>query len=531
MNGTTKREHWSSLFGFIMAAAGSAIGLGNIWKFPYITGENGGGAFVLVYLLCILVIGAPVMLCELAMGRRSQRNPVGAFRALAPRASRLAHLIGLGVLLAGIFLLLFRWWGWGVLLVALGLLIFRYSWTIVGMMGVLSGFAILSFYSVVAGWCIGYIWKAAANQLNFIDVATAQEHFSSFILNPTWAIGCHFLFMTLCVLIVFRGVQAGIERWSKILMPLLFLILLVLIVRSLTLPGAMEGVRFYLTPDFSKINTNSVLIALGQAFFSLSLGMGVMITYGSYMDKQQNLFTAMVAVISLDTLVALMAGLAIFPAVFAQGFGPDAGPGLVFQVLPTVFNQIPLGPLWAFLFFILLLIAALTSGISLLEVVTAYFVDERQWSRRWASVVFGGVIFLLGALCAISVTDWARLQTLQAVLVKIFGATKASFFDTLDNVASNWFLPLGGLFIALFTGWVWGTRYGLDEIRQGSANFGDVHLISLMAGLKDDPAHQVSTHPLTLAAVWGIFIRFISPVAILLAFLHTVGWLDLRPHL
>jgi neurotransmitter:Na+ symporter, NSS family len=528
-NTSVSREHWSGAFGFIMAAAGSAIGLGNIWKFPYITGQNGGGAFVLVYLLCIAVIGAPVMICEFALGRHTQRNPVGAFKALAPPASVLAHLIGLGVLLTGLILLVFRNWGWGALLVVLGLLIFRYSWTLVGVMGVTAGFTILAFYSVVAGWCLGYIWKAAAGQLDFTTVAAAKEHFGLFIVNPAWAIGCHFVFMLLCVLIVYKGVKSGIERWSKILMPLLFLIILVLIVRSLTLSGAMAGVRFYLTPDFSKINANSVLIALGHAFFSLSLGMGAMITYGSYMEREQNIFGATLAVVVLDTLVALMAGLAIFPAVFAQGFRPDVGPGLVFHVLPTVFHQLPFGAFWAFLFFVLLLIAALTSGISLLEVVTAYFVDERGWSRHRAAVVFGAAIFLLGSLCAISVADWSRLEGIHTVLLKTFGSTKDSFFDTLDNLSSNWFLPLGGLFICLFTGWVWGTKHALDEIRHGSANFGDIHLISLLAGLKDDPAHNSGAHALTLASLWGIFIRFISPVAVLIAFLHTVGWLDLRP--
>lgn len=526
---SVSREHWSGAWGFIMAAAGSAIGLGNIWKFPYITGQNGGGAFVLVYLLCIAVIGAPVMICEFALGRHTQRNPVGAFRALAPKTSVLAHLVGLGVLLAGAFLLLFRCWGWGAMLVALGSLIIRYGWVLVGAMGVVAGFTILSFYSVVAGWTIGYVWKAAAGQLDFATVETAKEHFGHFIVSPGWAVGCHFVFMLLCVLIVYKGVKSGIERWSKILMPVLFLIILALIVRSLTLPGAMAGVRFYLTPDFSKINAGSILIALGHAFFSLSLGMGAMITYGSYIDRNQNLFSATLSVVVLDTLVALMAGLAIFPAVFAQGFGPDAGPGLVFQVLPTVFHQIPFGAFWAFLFFVLLLIAALTSGISLLEVVTAYFVDERGWKRHRATVVFGGAIFLLGAFCAVSVADWSRLEWIRAGLVKIFGSAKGSFFDTMDNLSSNWLLPLGGLFICLFTGWVWGTKPALDEIRHGSSNFGDVHLLSLLAGLKDDPSHNSQVHVLTLASLWGVFIRFISPVAVLIAFLHTVGWLDLRP--
>jgi len=529
---TPSREHWSGALGFILAAAGSAIGLGNIWKFPYITGENGGGAFVLVYLLCIAVIGAPVMICEFTLGRRTQRNPVGAFKALAPKTSVLAHIVGAGVLLAGLFLLLFQSWGWGAVLVGLGLIIFRYGWTTVGAMGVLAGFTILSFYSVVAGWTLGYVWKAAVGQLDFATVDAAKDYFVEFTFNPYWAVGCHFVFVVLCVLIVYRGIKSGIERWSKILMPVLLLILLALIIRSLTLPGAMEGVRFYLTPDFSKINTGTVLTALGHAFFSLSLGMGAMITYGSYISREENLFTSTLSVVALDTLIALMAGLAIFPAVFAQGFQPDAGPGLVFQVLPTVFHQIPLGAFWAFLFFLLLLIAALTSGISLLEVVTAYFVDERGWKRHHAAVVFGGAIFLLGALCAVSVggiSDWTRLETLHEVLLKVFGSTKASFFDTMDNLSTNWFLPLGGLFISVFVGWVWGTKHALDEIRHGSRNFGDVHLVSLLAGLRDDPSHSSGVHALTLASLWGIFIRFISPVAVLIAFLHTIGWLNLTP--
>lgn len=523
------REHWTGSLGFILAAAGSAIGLGNIWKFPYITGQNGGGAFVLVYLLCIAVIGAPVMICEIALGRHTQRNPVGAFRALTPRNSVLAHFIGLGILLSGAVLFAFRHWSWGGILFALGLLVFRYSWTLVGVMGVLAGFVILSFYSVVAGWTLGYLWKALFGQLHFTTVPDAQTAFVQFINHPAWAVGCHLVFMVLCVLIVYRGVKSGIEYWSKILMPVLFLLIIVLILRALTLPGALAGVRFYLTPDFSKINTNSILIALGHAFFSLSLGMGAMITYGSYMGRDQNIFTSTLSIVVLDTLVALMAGLAIFPAVFAEGFSPDVGPGLVFHVLPVVFNRIPFGMFWAALFFLLLAVAALTSGISLLEVVTAYFVDERDWPRHRAAVVFGTVIFLLGSLCAISVTGWQRLEPLHRMLVVAFGEVKDSFFDVMDNIASNWMLPLGGLFTSLFVGWVWGTKHAVDEIRHGSHNFADVHLLSLLAGLKDDPSHNSEIHVVTLASLWGIFIRFISPLAILIAFLHTIGWLDLRP--
>ncbi|AKJ63531.1 sodium-dependent transporter [Kiritimatiella glycovorans] len=521
-----EREHWGSNLGFILAAAGSAVGLGNIWKFPYITGENGGGAFVLVYLLCIAVIGVPVMICEIALGRHTQRNPVGAFKQLNPVSCTMAHFIGLCFMLSGLFLFCFSQWGWGATALVIGALIFRYRWILVGAMGVLAGFVILSFYSVVAGWTLGYVLQAVGGQLTFANVAEAQEHFGVFIRDVRWAIGCHFAFIVICVLIVYHGIKSGIERWSKVLMPVLFLLLLALIIRGITLPGAMAGVRFYLSPDFSRIDAQSILVALGHAFFSLSLGMGAIITYGSYLRRDQNIFTSTLSIAALDTLVALMAGLAMFPAVFARGFAPDTGPGLVFQVLPAVFHQIPLGALWAFLFFLLLLVAAVTSGISLLEVVTAYFVDERRWPRRRAVVVFGAVIFLLGSLCAVSVADWSRIEPLHRFLVAAFGTTEASFFDVMDHMASNWMLPLGGLFISLFVGWVWGTRHAVDEIRHGSHNFADVHLMSLLAGLRDDPSHNSPAHVITLASLWGIFIRFISPVAVLIAFLNTIGWLD-----
>ncbi|NOY80247.1 MAG: sodium-dependent transporter [Kiritimatiellaeota bacterium] len=523
------REHWASGFGFVLAAAGSAIGLGNIWKFPYITGENGGGAFVLVYLLCIVVIGLPVMLCEITLGRHTQRSPVGAFKKLSPESSTVAHLIGAGMVMTALFLLVFGRYGWAALAALVGLTVFRYGWVVVGAMGVLAGFTILSFYSVVAGWTVGYVVKAALGQLAFADSSAAGDAFGQFIASPAWAVGCHLVFMALCVLIVYNGVQKGIERWSKILMPLLFLLLVVLIVRAVTLPGAGAGIRFFLSPDFSKLTGEGVLKALGHAFFSLSLGMGAMITYGSYVDKEENIFLASLTVTVLDTLVALMAGLAIFPAVFAMGFQPTQGPGLIFQVLPTVFHRMTWGPFWATLFFLLVVIAALTSGISLLEVVTAYFVDERNWSRKTATVVFGGVIFLLGGLCAVSVSDWQALPGLHRLLLTVFGNVEDSLFDLLDNVASNWLLPLGGMLISIFVGWIWGTRKAIVEIRHGSQNFADVHVISLMAGLKDDESHNSAVHVLTLASLWGIFIRFISPVAVLIAFLHAINWLDFKP--
>ena len=659
-----KRETWGSSLGFILAAAGSAVGLGNIWKFPYITGENGGGAFVLIYLLCIAAIGLPVMLCEFVMGRRTQRDPVGAFRLLCPAASRLAHLLGLTLIFMGATAVIMTLtqiakaneagqsalaalagWGWGVALLLLGLCVFRWSWRVVGAMGVLAGFIILCFYSVVAGWTLGYMFGSLSGRQNLapeaqtpavlvavlrerlkappadlarslaqagvtadaaqrqlaeagrgqlaaylaqvdpqlepgalqglddkaLDQRFAQaaatwsqadlsararaayagdsspgtasgkrpaacpgalltsiagQRFGTFITTPHLAIGCHFLAMLATTIIVAFGVRRGIEGANKVLMPLLVVLLLVLIVRALTLPGAAAGVRFYLSPDFSKLNTESVLKALGHAFFSLSLGMGAMVTYGSYANKEQNLFATALSITAVDTLVALMAGLMIFPAVFAEGFTPGMGPGLVFNVLPAVFHRLPLGALWSTLFFLLLSIAALTSAISLLEVVTAYFIDERRWRRITAATVFGTAIFLVGCACALSVGDWSRVQWLGTAIQWVFATHQASFFDVLDNVASNWMLPLGGVSICLFVGWVWGTKKAVDEIRKGSANFADVHLISLLAGLKDDHSHNAPIHVVTLASLWGIFIRFISPVAVLVAFLYTIGWIE-----
>jgi NSS family neurotransmitter:Na+ symporter len=506
----TERENWSSNLGFILAAAGSAVGLGNIWKFPYITGEYGGGAFVLIYLACIAVIGLPVMLCEISLGRHTRKDPVGAFKQLNPRNSRLAHFIGFCMTASGILMMSIGAWGWGSLALVLGIMVFTFGWTLVGIMGVLAGFIILSFYSVVAGWTIGYIVKAVTGQLNFaaVDAAAAVElageQFSSFSGNHALSILCHGIFMVMCIGIVYRGVQGGIERASKVLMPILFMLLVVLAIRGMTLEGATAGVKFFLSPDFSKITTESVLMALGHAFFSLSLGMGAIITYGSYVGKGQNLFLSSLSIVALDTIVALLAGLAMFPAVFALGFDPAQGPGLVFNVLPAVFSRMALGPLWATLFFVLLMVAALTSGISLLEVVTAFFVDELGWSRKRAAVIFGAVIFGLGCFCAVS----------------------GPVFNALDTISSNWLLPLGGLFISIFVGWIWGTKKAVDEIREGSHNFADVHLWSLLSGLRDDPSHNSDVHVITLASLWGIFIRFISPVAVMIAFLNTIGWLD-----
>jgi len=444
-----QRGFWGSRFGFILAASGSAIGLGNIWKFPYIVGENGGGAFVLIYLICIFIIGTPIMLAEFTLGRKTNLNPVGAFHSLKPNS----------------------------------------AYTSIGYMGVLAGFLILSFYGVVGGWTFAYVVKSVTGSvLSFTSPKEAGSFFEIFISNTGETLLYHALFMSLCIAIVLRGVHGGIERACKILMPTLVLFLFLLMIRSLTLDGAMEGVGFYLNPDFSKISVNTVLIALGQAFFSLSLGMGCMITYGSYLSEKENLTSSTVYVVMFDTLIALLVGMVIFPAVFAMGLEPTEGPSLVFSVLPTVFNSMPMGHVVSIIFFTLLAIAAITSGISLLEVVVAYFIDQRGWQRKKAVIIVGSSIFAFGIPSGLSFGAMAEL--------KLAGMT---FFDHVDNIASNYLLPLGGMLTAIFVGWVWGTNNAHIEIEKYKNKFN-----------------------FPWAQCWEFLIRYITPVAVGIVFLAKV---------
>mgnify|MGYP003111369824 FL=1 len=442
-----KREHWGSRLGFILAAAGSAVGLGNIWKFPYMAGANGGGAFLVIYLGLVFTIGLSVMLAEFVIGRMSEKNAIGAF----------AKLKG-------------------------GL------WPIIGVFGVAAAFIILSFYSVVAGWTISYMIKSVTGALAVEDPTALGDIFGTFIADTTSPLIFHAVFMALTVFVVLAGVGGGIERASKILMPALFALLIVLIVRSVTLPGGMEGVAFLLSPDFSKVTWSTVSDALSQAFFSLSLGMGAMITYGSYLSKKENLPGSAGWVTLLDSAVAVMAGLLILPAVFAFGFDPSAGPGLTFITLPAVFAQMPFGAFFAFLFFLLLAIAALTSAVSILEVVVAYFVDDRGISRKSAAVIIGFVIFLLGIPSSLSMGVMGD--------VKIIAGK--NFFDLMDFISSSLLLPIGGLFISLFVGWVvWGKAQ--EEIA----------------------AHN-GVIPIWVGA-WGVIVKFIAPIAIAFILLKGLG--------
>ncbi len=444
------REQWGTKIGFVLAAAGSAIGLGNIWKFPYVTGQNGGAAFVLIYLICVVLLGLPIMIAELVIGRHTEKDPVGAFKSM----------------LGGT------------------------KWEAIGYLGVLSGFLILSFYSVVGGWTLGYIIKSVTGAVTMIkDVDSAKHVFDSFTSQPLQMIGYHLVFIAACMVIVIRGIKKGIERWSKVLMPLLFVLLIVLIIRGITMQGGLKGVAFFLKPDFSKITTASVLAALGQSFFSLSLGMGAMITYGSYLSRNEKILQSAIYIVILDTFIAIMAGLAIFPAVFAMNMSPGEGPGLIYHVIPAVFGNMNYGFFFSTLFFILLFIAALTSGISLLEVVVAYVTDERGWSRGKAVLIFGAVIFLLGVPSALSFGVLKEINILSLV--------KFNFFDFLDNLTSNYMLPIGGFFIAVSLGW----KYGLDKT---------IHEL--------DPDTKI----VSLKELWAFVIKFISPVLVLLVFIFNM---------
>ncbi len=445
-----ERGQWGSRLAFVFAAAGSAIGLGNIWRFPYTAGENGGGAFVLVYLFFVALICLPVLFAELAIGRATQRNPVGAFRALAKQS----------------------WWSW------------------VGGLGVITGFGILAFYSVVAGWTLAYLFKAVTGA--FSTPVTAGDStllFGELIGNPGIAIGLTGLFLFLTVVVVRGGVAGGIERTTKVLMPVLLLILLILAARSLTLPGAWEGLVYLFKPDFDKLTLRVIMGALGQALFSLSLGMGAMITYGSYLAKKEDIVSAGVSVAAFDTLIAVLAGIIIFPALFSAGVRPDAGPGLVFVVLPTIFGTLPAGSLFAFAFYLLLAIAALTSTISLLEVVVSYLVDERGWTRNRSA-------WLVGLGCFVIAIPSALSQGGSEIFTSFLGEG-LDFLSVQSIIWGNYSLSLGALLVCTFAGWAWGWTRMRASLEEGG-------------------------HRLPLSAVVGFLVRYVCPIAIALILLFIV---------
>ena len=413
-----KRDGFGSKIGIIAAAAGSAIGLGNIYRFPCELGENGGAAFLLVYLAVVIFLGIPVMLSEMVIGRRSQSNAVGAFQKLAPKS----------------------------------------GWSIVGYVGVLCGFLIFAFYSTVSGWTLEYIVKSVSNSFDGKSLEAIEKEFYDFH-NMGWRnVMWQAIFIFLTGFVVFKGVQDGIEKYAKILMPLLFIILLVLGIRSVTLPGAKEGLTFLFTPDFSKITGEVLISALGQGFFSLSLGMGVLITYGSYIKKNDNLITTAFSVILADTIIALLAGIVIFPAAFSFGVNPTKGMGLVFNTIPMIFEQMKGGYFFCIIFFVLLAIAALTSTISLLEVVVAYLSEQLNLKRQWATVVACAITMAVGVFASLSLMDNSP-----------FASGEYTLFGMLDFLTSNILLPVGGLLIVIFAGWKLGKTQFFAEITNEGA--------------------------------------------------------------
>ncbi|MGL5056962.1 MAG: sodium-dependent transporter [Fusobacteriaceae bacterium] len=444
---SSKRGNWSSSIGFILAAAGSAIGLGNLWKFPYQAGKNGGGAFVLVYLLLVLILGFTLILGEMIVGRKGKSDAFGSYNKIKK--------------------------GWGI----------------VGGIGILTCYIILSYYSVIGGWVLKYI-------LDFVTGGISGDpgaHFGGFISNSFSPLIYLSLFLGATAFIVLKGVAGGIEKASKIMMPTLFAFLIIIVIRSVTLEGASAGIEFFLKPDFSVITGAVILSALGQVFFSLSIGMAVMITYGSYLPKDTNMLKSALIIPALDTLVALLAGLAVLPAVFAFGLEPSAGPGLMFITLPKVFEQLPFGNFFGIIFFVLVLFAALTSSISLLEVPVAFLVDQLGWNRKKAIGILLIGLFILAVPASLSMGIMENVNI-------FFGM---NFFDFLCYLTDNLFLPIGGLLLCIFIGFIWDKKDVENEItNNGTISF-------------------------SLIKLWFFLIRFIAPIVIFVILLQAVGILKL----
>ena len=432
---------WGSRWVFILAATGSAVGLGNIWKFPYIVGENGGGAFVLIYLLCIAVVGIPIMMGEVLIGRRARQSPINALRSLASEAD------------ASPF------------------------WKYVGWMGAIAGFLILSYYSVIAGWAIMYVFRLGLGRFEGAPAEVVEESFNSLLADPLTLGLLHTAFLVATMVIVGRGVNQGIETAVKVLMPALFVLLAVLLGYSITAGDFDKGFQFLFNVDFSVITAESVLTALGHAFFTLSLGMGAIMVYGAYMPRDASIGSTVVTVALLDTLVALVAGLAIFPIVFANNMEPGAGPGLMFVTLPIAFGQISGGATFGALFFLLVSFAALSSSISLIEPLVAWIVEKGWLKRPMAALVLGLMTWVLGMGTVLSFNVAKDFTILPG----------KNFFDSMDFLTANIMLPAGGLLVAIFAGWTMRRTTVEKELNMNSY---------------------------ALYAAWTIVIRLVSPVAV-----------------
>jgi len=456
------REQWSSRLVFILAATGSAVGLGNIWKFPYITGENGGGAFVLIYLLCIASIGIPIMMAEIMLGRRGRQDPVTTMKKLAKESGH------------------------------------SRSWGLLGWMGVIAGFLILSYYSVIAGWAMAYVPRMASGAFSGLDAVGVNSIFSDLVSAPEALIAWHSLFLFLTMFVVARGVRGGLEKAVTYLMPLLFVLLIILIIYAMGTGHFKDGLAYLFTPDFSKITTEGILSAMGHAFFTLSLGMGAIMVYGSYLPSNTSIAKASIAVAFMDTLVALMAGMIIFPIVFANSLEPSAGPGLIFKTLPLAFGHMEYGTLFGTLFFVLLVFAAWTSSISLIEPAITWGMKTFQISRVKTAVISGLLVWFLGLLTVFSfnlTSDFTITSTISTRYGEFVILKDATAFDFLDYLTSNIMLPLGGLMIAIYAGWLMKKEYSREELNISSTWY---HL-------------------------WSFLVRFVAPLMVIIVFLNAMG--------
>lgn len=446
----TKSIHgeWSSRFAYILAATGSAVGLGNIWKFPYITGENGGGAFVLVYLACVVAIGIPIMIAETMMGRRGRQSPINTLQTLSTEASA------------------------------------NTNWHYLGWMGVTAGMLILSYYSVIAGWASAYVFKAFFGGFS-ADALEVKASFDEFIASPVKLVFWHTLFIIATMSVVMRGVKSGLEKAVQLLMPTLLVLLLLLVAYAMTTGEYyFEGLSFLFSPDFSEIDGDAVLTAMGHAFFTLGLGMGAIMVYGSYLPGDVSIAKTSLYIAGADTIVALLAGIAIFPLVFANGLEPGSGPGLIFQTLPIAFGSMTGGWLFGILFFVLLVFAALTSSISLIEPAVAWLVENKGYTRVKASVVSGFATWVLGVSVALSFNVWSDFT--------IFDKT---IFNFLDYLTANLLLPIGGFCIAVFASWIMHEKHVKEELDLSEQHY----------------------------AIWKFLASYIAPASVFLVFLHVVG--------
>lgn len=432
---------------------GSAIGLGSIWRFPYVVGENGGASFVILYLICLVIVGFPVLIAEVMIGRKAQLNPSGSFKKIGKTK----------------------------------------AWQGVGTTTIVTGFLVSSFYAVIAGWTLGYFFQALFGQLTQLSTSgEALHHFTRFSSNPFWGVCSLFGFVFLSVLVLYTGVRKGIEAGNKVMMPLLLIVLIVLVIKGLMMPGGERGISFLFQPDWSHITPTAVLMALGQAFFSLSLGQGTMVTYGSYIAKKENLPSTCVPITLFGVCISLLAGIAIFTIVFASGMEPTAGESLMFQTLPIIFSKLPGGYFLCLLFFLLLLLAALTSQISAMEPLISYLIDVKKWGRHKAVLTTGISVFIVGIPCVLSFGPLAEMR--------LFGKT---FFGLLLFLCLNILIPLGGLLAVILIGWRWGIKNALAHLKEGAENL-------------------FKNYPFLKAYFW-ISIKYVAPLVIVLIMLDALG--------